>query len=354
MFKLRSNCRRDREREHGQIIVLFALVLVVILAFTSLVIDIGLLRNDRQRLVNAMDSGALAGGTLMPVDGTVAGAAAATDALVRKTVDADYPGLAYTITYRCLIGADPGTGAPLITRDIPAVCNPSHALRHAPVAADFHGAGLTRSSACDPFLADICNTVVVEGAATTQFSFGRVVGVTQGSTGTVTSAACNGPCGQPPQVPVDVVLILDRTLSMVQSRNDSYLAPAARAVVNAYDPTIQRLALGFIGPSKSSDAGLCTGSPAVHGTDRDAAGRGDPAGPRSARTRPEPRLPDHQRDQQHGDIPDRESARQPECQRRLPARPGAGQQRFESSRSRPPAAGPWSSAWTSTRPRSLR
>ncbi len=141
------------------------------------------------------------------------------NALVAKTVTADYPGIAaadYTISYRCLIGADPTTGAPLISRDIPAVCDPHHALGHnPPVAADFFGAGKTSRLVCDPFLGDICNAVVVEGATTTQFSLRSGVGVTSGSTGTVTSAACNGPCGEPPQVPVDVVLILDRTLSMV-------------------------------------------------------------------------------------------------------------------------------------------
>ena len=50
-------------------------MLVIILAFSALVIDVGLLRNNRQPLVNAMDAGALAGGTLLPVDGSKPGAA---------------------------------------------------------------------------------------------------------------------------------------------------------------------------------------------------------------------------------------------------------------------------------------
>ena len=62
--------RRSRdEREHGQIIILFALCLVGILAFAAIVVDIGMLRNDRQNLANAMDAGALAGGTDLPVSG---------------------------------------------------------------------------------------------------------------------------------------------------------------------------------------------------------------------------------------------------------------------------------------------
>jgi len=48
-------------RESGQILVLFALAIVVIMLFASIAIDLGLLRNNRQTLVNAVDSAALAG-----------------------------------------------------------------------------------------------------------------------------------------------------------------------------------------------------------------------------------------------------------------------------------------------------
>ena len=44
-----------RKRERGQILVLFELSFVVIVASAALVIDIGLLRNDRQVLVNTID-----------------------------------------------------------------------------------------------------------------------------------------------------------------------------------------------------------------------------------------------------------------------------------------------------------
>src|SRR6478672_8223755 len=102
--------RGNRERERGQIVVLFAPVLVVILAFTSLGIDIGLLRNNRQTLVNSLDSAALAGGTLLPVDGSVPGEATKINGLITSTIAANYPGLpssAYTISYKCLIGVTP-------------------------------------------------------------------------------------------------------------------------------------------------------------------------------------------------------------------------------------------------------
>ena len=85
--------RGKKESERGQILVLFALVLVVILAFASMVVDLGLLRNNRQTLVNAFDSAALAGGTTLPVDGSVAGAAAKTNNLIVSTITANYNGL---------------------------------------------------------------------------------------------------------------------------------------------------------------------------------------------------------------------------------------------------------------------
>ena len=140
--------RTRREREKGQILVLFALVLVVILAFAAIAVDLGVLRNNRQMLRNTTDAAALAGGTLMPVDGSVADAASKVATLINSTIQTNYPSLrhsatgmdsrcvvgvdpdiadcAYTISYRCLIGAD--SGGPLVSRDIPATCDPTHSL----------------------------------------------------------------------------------------------------------------------------------------------------------------------------------------------------------------------------------
>ena len=266
MPKLLLRARR-RDDEPGQIIVLFALVIVVIMAFTALVVDVGLLRNNRSTLINAMDAGALAGGTLMPVDGLQAGATAKVTSLVRQTVEATYPGIGYNATcsggggdycieYRCVIGVD-GT-APRVS-DIPIVCNPTKALGHTPgsVSTDFIGAGPTRSSICRPDLGDKCNTVVVRGDINTRFSFGGAVGVNSGNTGTVSSAACNGPCGELPAVPVDVVLVIDRSDSM--SGDEGNLRTAAKAVLQAYNPAFQHVALGMLGPSTLSED--CSGSP---------------------------------------------------------------------------------------------
>lgn len=257
-------------QERGQIIVLFALVLVLLLMFAGLVADLGMLANDRQQLVNTMDAGALAGGTVLPVDGDVAPRGSlpgsqwtSSQALIQRIVAANYPGLAfgsgYTIEYRCLIGVD-GNNQPFIARDIPAACSPAGALGHAAGVADFVGAGATRSSPCDPTRQfggryDKCNLVVVRGRTITPFVFGPAVGIDTGTTGVVQSAACNGPCGAPPAVPVDVVLVLDRTLSMQDPGEIAALQNGANTVLSVFNPALQRVALGAVGPS------VITGSP---------------------------------------------------------------------------------------------
>jgi hypothetical protein len=273
---------RPGRREEGQILVLFTIAIIVIMLFASIVIDLGLLRNNRQILVNAVDAAALAGGTKMPVNGCTNKSqpstsncpsvdnteVSAVQNLVINTLTASYPGITganYTISYRCLIGVDTSTPPqPYISRDIPVVCNPRMALGHTPIASDFKGAGPTRYSLCRPDLGDKCNVVVVEGATNTAYSFGRVVGVNSGSTGTVSSAACNGPCGQPPTAPVDLVVIIDRTASMSATQIANARA-AAKAVLGVYDPSLQRVAIGFLGPSKTNTT--CSGGgggPAVY------------------------------------------------------------------------------------------
>jgi len=228
--------RSGNEQEQGQIIVLFAMVVIVVLAFAALAVDLGVLRNNRQILRNTTDSAALAGGTLMPVDGSVAGAATGVATLVNSTIQRNYPGLRhsgapigarcvvgvddaniaagacdYTISFRCLIGAD--SSGPLIARDVPAACDPRPSLGNN-LAGQFTGAGPTRSSSCNPFAGDRCNVVVVGGSSTTQYAFANVVGIGSGNSGAVSSAACGGPCGAAPPVINDVEFVIDKSGSM--------------------------------------------------------------------------------------------------------------------------------------------
>jgi len=268
---------RNGKKEQGQILVLFELVFVLIVVAAALVIDIGLLRNNKQTMVNTMNAAALAGGSELPITGSAA--TTTTDTLINASVAANYPGLpasstaigsrcvtgvdgsisqcAYTITYKCLIGVDSG-GNPYVSRDVPAVCNPTYAVGHTPVVSDFSGAGPTRIAPCRPDLGDKCNVVLVAGAETTQYALAPLAGINSGSTGLVSAAACNGPCGAAPTIPVDLVVIIDRTASM----SDTDVANtqlATDAILKVYNPAVQRIAFGLIGPSSTSTA--CSGSP---------------------------------------------------------------------------------------------
>jgi len=239
------NLARARERkdgERGQILVLFTMVIVVLMVCAAIVIDVGLLRTDGARLQNALDAGALAAAQSLPAKGLPTSNVSAIKTVAKDYVAANYPGIVLpdnNIDFRCIIGADQTTGGPHLI-DMPAICN---------VAANstwICTAALCWAP-CDPAVTstDVCNAVVLKDSVTQPYTFGRVVGVNSGSTGTLQAAACTGPCG--PTNPVDVVLTVDRTLSMAGL--ESTLVDGANAVLEAYDPTIQHIALGLIGPS---------------------------------------------------------------------------------------------------------
>ena len=239
------NLARARERKdgaRGQILVLFTLVIVLLMALAAIVIDAGLLRTDAARLQNALDAGALAAAHSLP-------ATSANQSAVRATAvtyaEANFPGLGLDpndITFRCILGADPTTGLPRLI-DMPAVCN-------VPAASAWVCTAALCWAPCDPVAGDVCNTVVVKDSVTRDYTFGRAVGINSGNTGIMQSAACTGPCG--PTMPVDVVLIIDRTLSM--QGLEQTLVNGANAVLKAYDPLIQHVALGMIGPSSQITA----------------------------------------------------------------------------------------------------
>ncbi len=104
---------------------------------------------------------------------------------------------------------------------------------------------------CDPVARanEICNTIILYDNVTRQYSFGRAVGVNSGNTGVLSSAACSGVCGSLPLAPVDALVLLDRTGSMDDSNSVDNLRDGAKAVLQAFDPALQRVALGLTGPS---------------------------------------------------------------------------------------------------------
>lgn len=250
--------RRARDDEQGQIIVLFALAIVVIMALAALAIDIGVLRNANQNLWNSLDAGALAGAPLLP--DTVAA-----EATALQYADANYPGglpASVTVSFRCVIGSV--AGAPRLS-DVPGMCDPG------PSPVWSCNAKIC-TAVCVPAFGISCNSIVLEGTATVPYLFGRAVGVDQGTTQPVTSAACKGACGTKAPEPVDLVVVVDRTSSMsgVDTANAKVAADAVR---KAYNPAEQWIGFGMLGPSLSG--GSCITRPdtvigtAIMGADLD-------------------------------------------------------------------------------------
>jgi hypothetical protein len=224
---------REPKGEQGQIIVLFVLAIVVIMGFAALVIDVGVLRNANQNLWNALDAGALAGASALPADASNA------TSLALQYAEDNYPGGlpgGVTVGFRCVVGSVGGVPR---ASDIPAVCDPG------PSAWTCNATICT--AICVPAEGDLCNTIVLESAATLQYSFGPAIGVENGTT-QVLSAACKGACGAKPSAPVDLVVVVDRTSSM-NGVDTTNARAAADAVRKAYNPAEQWMGFGWLGPS---------------------------------------------------------------------------------------------------------
>jgi hypothetical protein len=249
--RAQGNPREAHEGERGQIVVLFTFFLVAILALAAVAIDLGVLRNANQNLWNSLDAGSLAGVSQLPGDG------AAAEQMAMQFADRDYPGGipagAVETTFRCVIGDRNNDGLPDL-EDIPLTCDPG------PVSASaWRCANGICAAPCDPAEGDQCNTLVLEGVVEVGYGFARVVGVDAGDTHTVLSAACKGPCGSRPEVPVDVVVIVDRTTSM-NGVDTTNARAAADSVRTLYNPASQWLSFAMLGPSATGKS--CATEPA--------------------------------------------------------------------------------------------
>jgi len=230
----------SHREQGGQTLVLFTIFFTVILGMAALVLDIGLLRKSNLDLHNALDSGALAGVSLLKEDPVAA------EKTAREYVQLNYPGGLpdgdIGVSFRCLIGVE--SGAPRLT-DVPAACDPGPDVKWY-----IEDGGTTAFAPCVPTEGDVCNVIVLKGPAEREYAFAPALGVKSGSTGTQTAAACKGLCGERPEVPVDLVMILDRTNSMSAADRQN-AEDAAETVRTSLDPKIQWLGLGLLHKSKT-------------------------------------------------------------------------------------------------------
>ena len=97
----------SRDRQRGQVIVLFALMLTVIMGFAAVAVDVGVLRRANQELWSALDASWLAGASQLPGNGANA------EALALEFAPEELPWPAeadIAITFRCLVGDRDGNG----------------------------------------------------------------------------------------------------------------------------------------------------------------------------------------------------------------------------------------------------
>ena len=270
--------RRRREREHGQILIIFALALVVILAFTSIVIDVGLLRTNTARLQNALDAGAIAGAQKLPANDAAMTATNGVNDTVSKFVLANYPSAkGLTITKYCYVPSAivNSSGSVTDTATLNVYC-PGFVT-----TAKFACNGTTCDALCGtnaspPSTTESCDMIGVSAYDTQPFSFGQFVGVPSGTINgagggsETTSFAANTPSTS--SVPVDIVVIGDRTGSMKGPPDeDPNLISATLSLVQgqpsatppvapAFDPAKELVAFGMLGPSKKPTSGSCVTS----------------------------------------------------------------------------------------------
>ena len=210
-------------QEFGQGLVLAALAMVVILGFAAMAVDVGYWYSQRGEVQKAVDAAALAGAWELP-DDYAAAEAKTREYLVKNGVD-EAEGDTISITFRC-------------TSTYLVACNPS--TNH-------------------------WDTIVVEVERSAEAWFARIFGIEHAMIRDVRAAGCNGPCGGAAFAPVDVVQILDRTGSMTMGGSPK-LANAkagARALLEYFESSLQRVGLGVL-PASASWGNPCpTGDPGV-------------------------------------------------------------------------------------------
>ena len=238
---------RTRAAHRGQTLVLFSIFFTVILGAAALVLDQALLRKANMDVQNAVDSGALAGVAFVDTNAVLA------ESTAREYAQLNYPdGLPdadIDVSFRCIIGVN-DRGNPRL-RDIPDVCDPGS-------SPSWTVDGERAYTRCTPGFGHVCNTIVVSSPATVDYNFAPVLGVFEGTTGARSAAACKGACGEPPEIPVDLVMILDRTGSMsgVDTDNSKQAANSLRRRLN---PDIQWVGVSML--HRSGTQGPCLTAP---------------------------------------------------------------------------------------------
>ena len=245
--------RRD---EQGAIAILTGLLAVVLLACSALAVDIASLSSQRQQLHDTVDTSALSGALLLP-DGSAAEAEARAVAFQN---DAD---ATPAVKFYCIVGSK-GTPPVVDTLFIPTACNPGAA----PYVDGAFYPGLKCNSKicaipCVPSEGDACNAIEVGDEKPVPYGFAGVLGVKEGSTGSLSAVACKGGCGTLASNPIDIAVIADRTSSMSTSAFAA-VKTGVQDMLKVMTPSMHQVMFGL--NSRSVASGACLTAPAASKT----------------------------------------------------------------------------------------
>jgi Flp pilus assembly protein TadG len=187
-------------QEFGQGLVLGSMAMVVILGFAALVLDVGMFLHEKAEIQKAVDAAALAAAQKLPDSW----AAAQTDAnawLAKNDAGAAL-GDTISISFTC-------------TSQFQVACDPA---------------------------ASKWDTIVIRAERKVPLNFAPLLGVDD-VTVKASAGGCRGLCGASPYTALDVMMVLDRTLSM-SSSDVQKVKNGAKAILGVFDDAYQHVGLG--------------------------------------------------------------------------------------------------------------
>jgi Putative Flp pilus-assembly TadE/G-like len=245
-MSLLTPLRRD---EDGAIALMTVILSVVIFGVAAVGIDIAMLAMERQKLHDAVDAAAHAGAFTMPASGDAAMDAAREMALTNDPdLRIDFTEQNPHIRLWCVV-ASTGASTSVRVDQIPSTCNPGTAPFTTSKYPDLRCNTKICKIPCAPSLTTTCNTVEVVAEKNVPFGFANVFGKSEGSTGSVASAACKGSCGQEAPNPMNVMFMADRTPSMSEP-NRELMKTAINDTLETMTPSLHYVAVGALHKSK--------------------------------------------------------------------------------------------------------
>ncbi len=193
--------KQHAKGEQGQVLILLVLSMVVLIGMAALVVDVGMGWYARRQLQATVDAAALAGAQNLP------------DPNAAMATAQDY------------FGRNPVHGVSAIADTVVTKC-------------------VTTAPGCSP-----SNAIVVTATARADTFFARVLGIDSWTVG-AKATACQ-PCGGKP---LDIMIILDRTGSMLQGGTPNKITNAKAGIntlIGFFDPGTVNIGLAVMAPADS-------------------------------------------------------------------------------------------------------